>query len=145
MDRLPGKVARNADRSLRSKWDLPIVANTCIEHSKRTKCDATGGDYETSPQTISASGRGRGRAASFVAICAGASLSIAASAHHRRIWCWRHARHQRAPDSSMAVGAVRPAIYYREPTWRWREYRGRGGDARAGRWAYTALGQFSEC
>jgi len=47
---------------------LPIVENTYIEHSKRTKCNATGGDYETSPQTISASGRGRGRAASFVAI-----------------------------------------------------------------------------
>ena len=66
-------------------------------------------------RTISASGRGRCRAAGRLAHRLGASLSDAAGAHH----CWlrrrRRDRHPRAPDRSMAVGAARPAIRHREP------------------------------
>ena len=61
----------------------------------------------------------------------GASLSDAAGAHHRRLSCRRHDRHRRAPDGSMAVGAARPAIRHREPAGCRRQYRHRGGRARA--------------
>ena len=40
----------------------------------------------------------------------GASLSFPAGAHHCRHGCRRCARHPRAPDRSMAVGAARPAF-----------------------------------
>ena len=80
-------------------------------------------------RTISASGRGRCRAAGRVARRTGASLSDAAGADHRRLSAgWRH-RHRCAPDRSMAVGAARPAIHRREPAGRRRQYRHRGGRA----------------
>ena len=41
----------------------------------------------------------------------------------RRLCRRRLARHPRAPDGSMAVGAARPAIRHREPAGRWRQYR----------------------
>ena len=80
-------------------------------------------------RTFSASGRGRCRAAGRVAHRAGASLSGAAGAHHRRLCRRRRNRHCRAPDRSMAVGAARPAIRHREPAGRRRQYRHRGGRA----------------
>jgi ABC-type uncharacterized transport system substrate-binding protein len=65
---------------------------------------------ETSPPTISASGRRRCRIASGIAHRAGAGLSDAAGAYHRRLCRRRRCRHRRAPDRSMAVGAARSAI-----------------------------------
>ena len=53
-------------------------------------------------------------------------------------------RHRRAPDRSMAVGAARPAIHHREPAGRRRQYRHRGGRARARRRLHAAPGQFAE-
>ena len=87
---------------------------------------------------ISASGRGRCRAAGRVARRMGASLSGAAGAHRRRLCRRRRARHPRAPDRSMAVGAARPAIRHREPAWRRHQHRHRGGRARAAD-GYTLL------
>ena len=49
----------------------------------------------------------------------------------RRLSRRRRDRHRRAPDGSMAVGAARPAIRHREPAGRRRQYRHRGGRARA--------------
>ena len=43
----------------------------------------------------------------------------------------RFDRHRRASDGTMAVGAARPAIRHREPAGRRRQYRHRGGRARA--------------
>ena len=81
-------------------------------------------------ETISASGRGRCRAAGRVAHRVGASLSdrgrcasivgFAAGGAHR---------HRRAPDGSMAVGAARSAIRRREPAGCRQQYRHRGGRA----------------
>ena len=48
-------------------------------------------------------------------------------------------RHRRAPDGPMAVGAARPAIHHREPAGRRRQYRHRGGRARAPRRLYAPL------
>src|SRR5262249_9545894 len=56
----------------------------------------------------------------------GASLSIAAGAHHRGRTRGRRDRHDRAPDWPVAVGATGPAICHREPAGRGRQYR-RGG------------------
>ena len=86
-------------------------------------------------RTISASGRGRCRAAGRVAHRVGASLSDAAGAHDRRLCRRRRRRHRRAPDGSMAVGAARPAIRHREPAGRRQQYRHRGGRACARRMA----------
>ena len=80
-------------------------------------------------RTISASGRGRCRAAGRLAHRAGASLSDAAGAHRRRLCRRRCDRHRRASDRPMAVGAARPAIRHREPAGRRRQYRHRGGRA----------------
>ena len=52
---------------------------------------------KTSPPTISASGSGRCRAPGHVADREGASLSVAAGAHHRRLPCRQRDRHHRAP------------------------------------------------
>src|SRR5262249_28758214 len=59
---------------------------------------------------------------------------------------WRHVRHRRAPDGTMAIGAPRPAIRDRGPTGSRQQYRHRGGRARiAGRlyaahsWRYNAI------
>src|SRR5262245_53002343 len=58
---------------------------------------------------------------------AGASLSVAAVAHHCRICSgWWH-RHYGTPDRPMAVGTTRPAIRDREPAGCWHQYRHRGG------------------
>ena len=78
-------------------------------------------------QTISASGRGRCRAAGRIAHRMGANLSVAAGAHDRRLRRRRRDRHPRAPDRSVAVGAARPAIRHREPAGCRRQYRHRGG------------------
>ena len=91
---------------------------------------------------ISASGRGRCRAAGRLAHRVGASLSDAAGAHRRRLCRWRRDRHRRAPDGSMAVGAARPAIRHREPAGRRRQYRHRGGRARAAGRLHAAPGQY---
>ena len=53
----------------------------------------------------------------------GASLSVAAGAHRRRLCRRRRDRHRRAPDRAMAVGAARPAIRHREPAGRRQQYR----------------------
>ena len=95
-------------------------------------------------RTISASGRGRCRAAGRVAHRVGASLSDAAGAHHRRLCRRRRDRHRRAPDGSMAVGAARPAIRHREPAGRRQQYRHRGGRARAAGRLHAPPGQFGE-
>jgi putative ABC transport system substrate-binding protein len=47
------------------------------------------------------------------------TLSIAAGAYHTRLSAWRFVRCYRAPDGSMAVRAVRPAICLRQPAGRW--------------------------
>ena len=56
----------------------------------------------------------------------------------------RRDRHHRAPDRSMAVGAARPAIRHREPAGRRRQYRHRGGRARAAGRLYAAPGRCVE-
>ena len=56
----------------------------------------------------------------------------------RRLCRRRRARHHRAVDRPMAVGAARPAIRHREPAGRRQQYRHRGGRARAGD-GYTLL------
>ena len=53
----------------------------------------------------------------------------------------RRDRHRRAPDGSMAVGAARPAIRYREPAGRRQQYRHRGGRARAAGRLYAPPGR----
>ena len=77
-------------------------------------------------RTFSASGRGRCRAAGRSRIARAQAYPIAAGAH--RCWRspWRRARHHRAPDGSMAVGAARPAIHHREPAGRRQQHRHRG-------------------
>ena len=90
---------------------------------------------------ISASGRGRCRAAGRVAHRVGASLSDAAGAHHcRRLPPGGVERHSRAPDRPMAVGAARPAICHREPAGGRQQYRHRGGRARAARRLHAPRG-----
>ena len=98
--------------------------------------------YLLGRRTISASGRGRCRAAGRLAHRMGASLSDAAGAHHRRHLPPGGAhRHHRAPDRSMAVGAARPAIRHREPAGRRQQYRHRGGRACAAGRLHAAPGQ----
>src|SRR5215831_6419628 len=80
------------------------------------------GCHETSPPTISASGRRRCRAPGRIAHREGASLSGAAGAHHRRLSRRWPGRHPRPPDQSMAVGAARSAIHCREPAGRRQQY-----------------------
>src|SRR6516162_7365603 len=97
--------------------------------------------HETSPPTISASGRRRGRAAGGVAHRSGASLSHAPRAPDRANRACRRGRHHRPPDGTMAVGAPRPAICYRQPAgWR-RQYRHRGGYTCACRRLHAAHGR----
>src|SRR5262249_59777800 len=48
-----------------------------------------------------------------------ASLSVAAGAYHTRLSAWRFVGRYRAPDGSMAVRAVRPAVCLRESPGRW--------------------------
>src|SRR6516164_9162186 len=70
--------------------------------------------HETSPSKFAASGRWRRRSAGSLALGFRASLSDAASAHHRRIcpqWCYRN---NGALDRTMAVGASRSTVYRRE-------------------------------
>ena len=92
-------------------------------HNCRSANDQLRGDImmKLPRRTISASGRGRCRAAGRLAYRVGASLSVAAGALGRRLCRRRRDRHPRAPDRSMAVGAARPAIRHREPA-------GRGGN-----------------
>src|SRR5262249_60821880 len=97
------------------------------------------GRYETSPQTISASGRRRSRAAGPIAHRAGASLSDAARERDRYGSPWRWLRHHRATDGTMAVGAARPAVHHLEPPPRWGRYRDPGGGAGGPRWRHTPL------
>src|SRR5262245_18192949 len=65
---------------------------------------------ETSPPTISASGRRPCCAAGRVAHRSSAVLSFAAGALDRGVWRCRLARHHRTPDEPMAVGAAWAAI-----------------------------------
>jgi hypothetical protein len=68
----------------------------------------------------------------------GADLSDAAGASDRALRSGGCERHPRASDGSMAVGAPRPAICYRQPAgWR-RQYRHRGGCACPGRRLHAA-------
>ena len=100
---------------------LEVPARAARHRRRGDRIEATreGRDRdETSPPTISASGRGRCRAAGRVALRLGASLSDAAGAHHRRLCRRRCDRHRRAPDGPMAVGAARPAIHHRKPAGR---------------------------
>src|SRR5215831_13696334 len=73
------------------------------------------GRHETSPPTISASGRWRCRAADRVTHRAGASISDTAGADHRGLPRGGRGRHHRASYRSMALGAARPTIRHREP------------------------------
>src|SRR5262249_25766902 len=57
----------------------------------------------------------------------GASLSYAASAHHRRICCCQLTGHYRAPRGSSAFNPAWPAIHRRKSTRRGHQYRHRGG------------------
>src|SRR6516164_2459660 len=69
---------------------------------------------ETSPPEFLASGRRRCRAAGSFAHRAGADLSVATGASDRATRPCRRIRHHGAPDRTMAVGAARPAICYRQ-------------------------------
>ena len=81
-----------------------------------------GESHETSPPTISASGRGRCRAAGS---CRGSHgrkpIRRGRCASSSGFAAGGRNRHRRAPDGPMAVGAARPAIHRREPA-------GRGGN-----------------
>ena len=92
-------------------------------------------------RTISASGRGRCRAAGRVARRLGASLSDAAGAHR----CWLPARrrcgHHGAPDRSMALGAAWSAVHHRQPSGSRQQHRHRSGRARAADGYYAAHGR----
>ena len=57
-------------------------------------------------------------------------------------WCGGH---QRAPDGSVAVGAARPAICHREPAWRGRQHRHRGGRELTGGRLYAPAGRIIQC
>src|SRR5262249_40731246 len=82
-----------------------------------------------------------GRAAGALAHRAGAGLSVAVGARDRSGSRWRRHRHRRASDRSMAVGAPRPAICYRQQAgWR-RQYRHRGRRAYPGRRLHAPLGR----
>jgi putative ABC transport system substrate-binding protein len=72
---------------------------------KRRGCNET-----SPPKKLFASGRGRCRAAVRVTDCTGASLSVAAGAHPRRLCGRRLIRHPRAPARTVAVRATWPAI-----------------------------------
>src|SRR5215813_8574309 len=96
--------------------------------------------HETSPPTISASGRGRGRAAGSVAYHLGASLSDAARAHHRWFCTGRHGRYHRASDRSVAVGATRPGIHHRQSTGCGDQYRYRNGRQSSPGRLYASIG-----
>src|SRR5215813_10320391 len=61
----------------------------------------------------------------------GASLSVAASAHYRRVCARRRDRHRGAADGAMAVGAVRPAVRHRKPSGCQHQYRDRSSRERA--------------
>ena len=99
----------------------------------------SGKRYETSPpKTIPASGSGRCRVARVLAQRGGAELSGAAGARDRRLSGWRSDRHHRASDRAVVVRATRPAIRRREPARRCRQYRDRGGRARAPRRLHAA-------
>ena len=103
----------------------------------RPSPEMKGGRYETSPPTISASGRGRCRAPGRVALRLGASLSVAAGACHCAVRCRRRCRHYCAPDGSMAIGAARSAIRHRKSAGCRRQYRHRGGRPCARRWLHA--------
>ena len=77
--------------------------------------------------------------------CAGASLSVTAGAHRRRLSRRRGDRHPGAPDGSMAVGAPRPAIHHREPRRRQRQHRHRGGRQGTRGWLHAAAGRDPAC
>jgi hypothetical protein len=82
-------------------------------HRLRGKCD------ETFSSSISASDRGRRRAAGPGARRRGADLSDAHGAHHRRRGCRRPNRHDCAPHGAMVVRATRPNFPRRESSGRW--------------------------
>src|SRR5271165_1236553 len=95
-------------------------------------------DCQTTPSTISASGRGGRRPASADARCKSASLSDTAGTFDRRLCRRRPLRHQRTTDRAMVVGAARSIIHYRESTGRRRQSCDRNGRARAPRWLHAA-------
>src|SRR5262249_20772102 len=123
------------------KWGKVIRAANIKPESKIASRASREDRYEPPPSAISASGRGRCRAARRIAHRAGASLSVATGTHHRAVRSGRRVRHHGAPDRSVVVGAARPAICYREPTGRRRQYRHRGGRARACRRLHAADGR----
>ena len=88
------------------------------------------GCHETLPPTISATRRGRCRAAGRLPRL-GENLSDAAGSLDRAISAGRANRHPGTPDRSMAVGTARPALRHRQPARRRNKYRHRGGRARA--------------
>src|SRR5262249_23090054 len=95
---------------------------------------------ETSPPKFSVSGRGRCRAPGRVASCAGASLSVAAGAHHRARYRRCRKRHPRAADGTMAVGAARAAnCYPQQAAGRQQDWH-RGGRACPGRRLHAPVG-----
>src|SRR5262245_19327454 len=74
-----------------------------------------GGSNDTSPpKTLPSSGRGRYRAAGRLRLRLGASLSVTAGALDRDGCPRRPGRYARAPVGFMAVGAIGPAVRYRE-------------------------------
>jgi len=79
---------------------------------------AQGGHYETSPPRILADRRSR--TAGCFSDRAGASLSGAASAYHRRRPAWRRYGSYRAHNWPIAIGATASAVHHRESA-------GRGG------------------
>src|SRR5262245_22072174 len=94
---------------------------------------------ETSPPTISASGRGRCRPAGGLAHCAGAGLSDAAGALHRWICTWWWDGHLCAPGRPIVARATRSAFCHRESGGSLQQYRD-GGVIRAPADGYTLLG-----
>ena len=94
---------------------------------------------QASPQGISASDRGRCRAAGGRAHRQGASLSVSAGAYHRRLPARRGGRHRGARHSPMALGPFRPAIRHREPAGRRHQRRDRGGGQGSSRRPHAAV------
>ena len=72
----------------------------------------------------------------FAPHCKGASVSVAAGAHCRRLCPRRRGRHLRASDRPMAVGAARPTVYRRKQDGGRHQYRCGGGRTCSAGWLY---------
>ena len=94
---------------------------------------------ETSPPSISATGRGRCRAAILIAIHLGASVSVAAAALDHRISARWRCRHRGSDHGTVVVGAARSTDHHREPARRQHQYCRPSSDQFAARRVHVAV------